>query len=1128
MKLSDFSLLDESGQDELDGLLAGFNQTARPYPRDKTVHAVFCEQVAATPDATAVVFEHESLTYQQLDERSNRFAHFLLGTGFVQHETFIGLMSGRSLEAIVSILGILKAGGAYVPINPDLPYERIKLMLNDTRAPILIGEKTAIRSLNNLQWECPYLSVIVCADCDDIYAEVEADTEMMDLDMWKYIADTAVDDITGGGWKSSYTGDWLSREVMDGYGENIYAKLAPLITPQSRILEIGSASGISMFRLAPLAGSYLGTDLSAGIVEWAQQQAIERGLDNVAVHCAAAHELDQIDEGDFDIAIINSVIECFPGHNYLRQVLRQTIDKIGDQGQLFLGNVWDQDLKEDFVTSLKEFKQANPGAHTKVDRTGELYISRHFLEDLRCDFPEIVEISYSPMLGTAESELSLFGFDALVRIDKSLKKAGSVQRHKWQHGRNTWAGEKSTAVAQQTSATGLAYLIYTSGSTGRPKGVMVEHRPILRLVKNSGFIKLDEHIRILQTGSLGFDASTFEIWGALLNGGQLCLASKTAVLDVNRLGQLIQEHAITTMWITASFFNQLVDSDLTLFQGLETLLIGGEKLSTQHINTVRQAYPRLQLINGYGPTENTTFSTTYSIETTFSDDIPIGRPIANTTAHILDNQLAPVPIGTPGELYVGGDGLARGYWGDESLTAERFITKDIRLYKTGDLARWKPDGVVEFLGRGDNQVKLRGYRIELEEIAARLLQHMMVREALVLMQEQRADKLLVAYITADAPISDGELRAHLKATLPDYMVPAYFVTLERMPLNQSGKVDRLALPKPFALENEHDAPQSDVEKTLVAIWQEVLNRPHIGVQDDFFDIGGHSLKVTKMIALIEQQLGIIVPLTAIFNHSTVRQQASYLLDCAKFGHTLADDPMVLLTSAPISREIREIEHRPLFAFPPGTGDVLGFMQVAEALNPYPFYAFNFIEAESRVQTYADLILDVDPIGPYQLFGYSSGGNLAYYVAQELEARGRQVDKVIMVDSGRRLAPFIVSEADVDMAIKGFLHHESVQPYLNSKLLMEKQARLIRRSFAWMSGAIDRHTIKADVHILLTPEGDDKFYAEDGSLISSVLAWAEVVTGTFNTYQGYGGHNDMLYSPYLAENVRILRQILKKM
>lgn len=1125
MKLTDFSLLDEPEQHELEQLLERFNDTKRPYPQDKTVHALFVEQAIKTPDATAVVYGDDHLTYRELDKRSNQVAHFLLSTGLLQPESFVGLMMRRSLDVIVMMLGILKSGGAYVPIDPTFPYVRIKLMLNDTRAPILIGEKTVIRELNNLQWDCPHLTAIVCADSDDVYEEIESDTGMMDLEMWQHIAATATDDISGGGWKSSYTGEWLSREVMDGYGENIRAKLAPYLNSSSRVLEIGCASGISMFRLAPLVGYYLGTDLSAGIVTWAKSEAEKRGLNNIEVACSGGHEIDQLAEADFDVVIINSVIECFPGHNYLRQVLRNAIDKIGDKGLVFLGNVWDQDKKEAFIESLQAFKQDNPEAHTKIDREGGLYISRRFLEDLRTEFPSMIDINYSTMLGEAESELSMFGFDALVKIDKLKVKSSPLgannQRHKWQFDRSNWRQAEDSAVDECSKATGLAYLMYTSGSTGQPKGVMIEHRSILRLVVNNNFVALSEQTRILQTGALGFDAATLEIWGALLNGGELHLAPKSIFLDQAQMAHLIQQNEITLMWITASLFNQLVDSNLGMFHGLQTLLIGGEKLSVDHVNQVRRAYPDLKLINGYGPTENTTFTTTYPIEEDrFTDDIPIGKPISNTTVQILDNQLKAVPIGTPGTIYVAGDGLARGYWGDEQLTKQRFIESDEgkRLYQTGDLGRWRSDGVIDFLGRADNQLKIRGYRIEPGEISAALLKNRTVREAVVLGRRLTHEKILIAYVTVKSKITERELRLFLKKSLPDFLIPAYFVILDQMPLNLNGKINRKMLPDPSALRPKSGAApaESDTEKKLLKIWESILDQQGIGVLDNFFDVGGHSLKVTKLIAQIEKVFGVAMPLATIFTHATIREQAHQLLDLVKVGHELVDEPMILLNGIKAGR--------PLFAFPPGTGDVLGFMQLAQYLDNHPFYAFNFIETEDRIARYADWVTKIDPSGPYQLFGYSSGGNLAYYVARELESRGFEVERVIMVDSGRRLMPFAVNEADVQMAINAFLKHESIRPYLSSQILVDKQTRLIKQSFDWIGSMVDMHAIEADVYVLISTESTE-FYDKHGELVSSVHAWADVVSGKFDVAQGYGNHNTMLYSPYLEKNLPLLKKWL---
>ncbi len=289
---------------------------------------------------------------------------------------------------------------------------------------------------------------------------------------------------------------------------------------------------------------------------------------------------------------------------------------------------------------------------------------------------------------------------------------------------------------------------------------MVEHRAVLRLVRNTNYMQFSASERILQTGSLAFDASTFEIWGALLNGGCLHLPSGEDLLDASTLGKLIQRHGITTMWLTVSLFNVLVDADITIFRGLKRLLIGGEKCSVRHCNRLRQSYPQLILQNGYGPTENTTFTTCYTVvETTLERDLPIGRPISNTTVYILDDHFRPVPIGIPGELCTGGDGLARGYLNDPALTCQRFIPhpfiEEERIYRTGDLCRWLPDGNVEFLGRRDHQVKIRGYRVELQEIESCLGQHEEVLEATVLAKDLNGGGLeLIANGKVDRKFDD--------------------------------------------------------------------------------------------------------------------------------------------------------------------------------------------------------------------------------------------------------------------------------------------------------------------------------------------------------------------------------------
>ncbi len=1131
MKLSDFELIDDELEREpRREQVRGFNANRTSYPRDKTVHSLFCEQAAKRPRAAAVLDDDRCYRYAELDQVSNRFGRFLVHRGLRPEEPVVVVVE-RAFEMAAAVLGIMKAGGAYVPIDYDAPFERKRQLVNDVAARTVVCERSFIREIQKLQWACPDLKELFCIDSQNVYAESEGAGEMMKEQIWDHVGRTMFDDISGGGWTSSYTGEWLSREVMDEYGDNIVAKLEPYINQQSRILEIACASGISMFRLAPRVAFYYGTDLSGEILERTEREMQRRNLTNIRLRHLPAHEIHLLNESEFDVVVLNSVIQCFSGYNYLRDTLRKSIDLMKDQGILFLGNLWDQDKYDDFVQSLVDFRDENAGRgyRTKVDRFEELFVSRSFLDDLRHDFPEIVDIECSCMLGSAESELSEYGYDAVIHVDK--RRSGrpvDAPRNKFQFDLRAISGFSDSPMEERSGPEGLAYIIFTSGTSGQPKGVMVEHRSIARLVLQANYLQLTADDRCLQTGSLAFDASTFEIWGPLLNGGAFCRPPARAILDSTEVSRRIAQHGITTMWLTASLFNQHVDNDIGMFAGLKHLLVGGEKLSFTHVNRVREKYPDLVMINGYGPTENTTFTTCHRIKKTYSGDIPIGRPISNTEVLILtdDDQLA--PIGIAGEICAGGDGLARGYVNDPQLTAKKFVPHPFqpgqRIYRTGDLGLWRADGTVECLGRIDEQVKIRGYRIEPSEIASHLLKRVEVREALVLAKDFGGNsKALIAYVAGPDDLDANDLREHLKRMLPDYMIPPYFVRMSKLPLNANGKVDRTALPDPLeaqqAAGKTYVPPATETEKQLVKIWEQVLGHTGVGITDDFFDSGGHSLKVAKLISLIEKETGVVLPLTEVFKYPTVRELAARMLDSATFGLDIVDNAMVCLNGAETGPN--------LFAFPPGVGDAAGFIQLARQLTPFRFFGFNFIEAESRIKDYADLVESVDPDGPYLFFGYSSGGNLAYHVAREIETRGRRVSDILMLDSARKLEKYPYTQDEVKGIADDFLNHESNRPYLTSELLKEKAYRMIARSYDYVYNSVDYHTVGANIHVLLCADPTDQYFDDSGKLLVSTSAWAEVTRGQFKTYPGFGDHKHMLAPNHLEKNVGPIREILDR-
>ncbi|WP_262488185.1 non-ribosomal peptide synthetase [Chitinophaga eiseniae] len=437
-------------------------------------------------------------------------------------------------------------------------------------------------------------------------------------------------------------------------------------------------------------------------------------------------------------------------------------------------------------------------------------------------------------------------------------------------------------VSVQT-AQSLAYIMYTSGSTGTPKGVMVSHRNIVRLVMSSGYADLTGQRVLLSTGAVSFDATTFEYWGMLLNGGKLVLCSQDELLDEQQMAKLINNHQVDIMWFTAGWLHQLIDKDITIFAGLKTIIAGGDKLSALHINRLRRHYPAMQVINGYGPTENTTFSLTYTVRTVMAD-IPLGHPVSNSTAYILDETLQLCPIGVVGEIVVGGDGLAQGYLNRDELTTEKFISNPYapgeRLYRTGDLGRWLPDGTIAFMGRRDDQVKIRGYRIELGEIEHIMQQHPGISAAVVTVNSAAGDKELAAYFTGEPGLDVVVIRAWLGKQLPSYMLPDHYVQLEVFPLTPNGKVDKKRLPAPqglgLATGRQYVAPRNETEEKLVTIWEEILGRTGIGVKDDFFELGGHSLRATRLAGQLHKVFEVKVSLKELFATPVLEDQAAML------------------------------------------------------------------------------------------------------------------------------------------------------------------------------------------------------------------------------------------------------------
>lgn len=457
------------------------------------------------------------------------------------------------------------------------------------------------------------------------------------------------------------------------------------------------------------------------------------------------------------------------------------------------------------------------------------------------------------------------------------------------------ARESDAPLAETVAGDDLAYIMYTSGTTGRPKGVMVPHRGVTRLAFNS-FVDLGRDDVVLHLAPLAFDASTFEIWSPLLNGAALAIVG-AAHPSFSEIGAAIRKGGVTTAWFTASLFHAIVDHQIEILRPLRQLIAGGDVLSPRHVRRVLDALPQCRLVNGYGPTENTTFTCCYDLPRDISADAaaPIGRPIDHTRVYVLDQNLRPVPAGEEGELFAAGDGVALGYLKRPELTAEKFLRDPFcgepgrLMYRTGDLVRQRADGVIDFTGRVDRQVKIFGKRVELDEVEALLRRLPQVSDAAATVRKRTdGDRQITAYVSSHSSIDPEALRRHMLDLAPDHLVPAHFVVLRDLPRTPNGKVDRAALPEFADGGQATPAPAQDlnaIEATLAGVWSRLLKTGSVGLDANFFDLGGASLDVMALQEEIKARFRRDVPMTALFEFTTIRSLAAHLqsLDAAAAG-----------------------------------------------------------------------------------------------------------------------------------------------------------------------------------------------------------------------------------------------------
>jgi fengycin family lipopeptide synthetase D len=691
-----------------------------------------------------------------------------------------------------------------------------------------------------------------------------------------------------------------------------------------------------------------------------------------------------------------------------------------------------------------------------------------------------------------------------------------------------WRSEENPVHV--THSCSLAYVIYTSGSTGVPKGVMIEHRSVINLLfglENSCYAVLSARpARYALLASYAFDASIQMLFGSLLFGHSLVVVGEADKRDGSALRQLLSLQEVRVMDCTPSLLSMLLHTPGAedTASSLELMLVGGEALPAEVVSACRKSgwLSGASLVNVYGPTESTVDASYYIIGDNEFDKgiIPIGRPLQNCGLWVLSEAMQLQPEGISGELCIDGAGLARGYLNNPVLTAEKFVVHPLkigeRMYRTGDLARWLPDGNIEYLGRIDHQLKIRGYRIEAGEIEHALLTHPSIQSAVVTGYTFEGGKELVAYVVAAAnqklPES-SELRAHLSVDLPDYMLPTYYVPLEKLPLTSSGKIDSKALPAPTgrlsSSDRHHIPPTNAVEQLLAEIWSTVLgieDAQSIDIRDNFFHLGGHSLKAIKLQSMIAARLQLQLPLTAIFRYATLSEMAQQLQQTTS-------------GALPLGNLAGEGSKATVFALPPLGGLSMFYRAWSNLLEGYAVYAFDYADEEDLLERYYREILSVQPEGPYLLMGYSLGGNLAYELALYLESKGAVVSDLLLLDSAVRRET--TSEMTDEEIVQGLIEETMADPGLDDdmrSMLGQRHHYERMLSFSrYISARPTKGQLQANIHLLMS--------ADDRSEDDSWKQWGQFTRANFREHQGGGSHSDMFNPPWLDNNAAILLELL---
>ncbi|MCD9026222.1 AMP-binding protein [Cohnella silvisoli] len=867
-------------------VIRDFNATEGPFPSTKTLNGLFMEQVSRTPEAIAAIFKEDTVSYRELDDRSNQLARALQRAG-VGPEVRVGLLCKRSFDMIIGTLGIMKAGGAYVPLDVSWPKRRIQTVLNEVNATHLVTQREVFTPMADLLWRSHKgIQAIILDETEAEPFATEPDKELI-VKLFNDLAVTAKDKVSSGGFISSYTGIYFTEPEVDEYRDRVVELAKPFAGEGKKALEIGCGSGLILFALAEAFDEYTGLDPSPLTQEANRKSLNESNRDRIRLLTRFADEISEMEDNSYDLVLLPSTIQFFPDYLYLNNVLREAVRLVRPGGALIVADILDESTKEDFRASLEEFKR-NHGTfyQTRVQIDQYLYCHEDFFVGFANSFPEL-EVNILKRNKGFMNELR-YRYDVVItKSETALKLEAPISRKFLT--RFHIDSEKVSPLDIPEDPTRTAYVLFTSGSTGTPKGVVVSHRPVVNVIDwVNGKFGVNGQDRLFFITSLCFDLSVYDLFGIFAAGGAVDLIPEEDVRKPETWPARMASSGIT-IWDSAPAALAQCIPFFEKYQGasapVRLFMLSGDWIPLTLSDQLKRLFPDCKVAALGGATEACIWSNCYEVDKVDAawKSIPYGKPIRNAKYYILDRELKPCPIGARGELFIGGQCLADGYH-ETGLTKERFLSDpfsvdpNARMYRTGDLAKWMSDGNIEFLGRVDYQVKIRGYRVELGEIQAKLLRYPGIAQCVVIdRMDGSGQKALCAYYASPDELPARTLREYLGEDLPSYMIPSYFVRLEAIPVTSNGKVDRSFLPEPQSQVRSAEAfepPENEIEAELVEMWKQLLELEIIGVNDNFFELGGHSLLAVKLEIEMEER-GLVVSPEDFQQCYTIRELSQF-------------------------------------------------------------------------------------------------------------------------------------------------------------------------------------------------------------------------------------------------------------